>query len=69
MLQLLDVVALLVDRPELNLSAGQVGTIVECYNDDAFEVEFVNRDGSTYALDTFHAPELLKLRYEADRAA
>jgi hypothetical protein len=69
MLRLLDVVALLVDHPELNLSAGQVGTIVECHTKDAFEVEFADDRGVTYALVTLTAPELLKLRYDAEAAA
>lgn len=68
MLQLLDIVALLVDHPELNLSSGQVGTVVECY-DGAYEVEFVDTKGRTYALAAFDEPELLKLRHEAEAAA
>ena len=68
MLQLLDVVALLVDHPELSLSSGQVGTIVECY-DGEYEVEFVNTKGRTYALAAFKASELLKLRHDAEAAA
>jgi hypothetical protein len=69
MLQLLDVVALLVDHPEFRLSQGQVGTIVECYTDEEFEVEFADDNGRTYALATLKAPELLKLRYDAEAAA
>ena len=69
MLQLLDVVALLGDRPEVQLSSGQVGTIVHVYDDENFEVEFADDDGVTYALVTLKARELLKLRYHADAAA
>jgi hypothetical protein len=64
MLKLLDVVALLVRRPDLGLAAGQVGTVVHCY-DDAVEVEFAGDDGVTYAMAAFRASDLLKLRYEA----
>ncbi|HEX6860950.1 MAG TPA: DUF4926 domain-containing protein [Caulobacteraceae bacterium] len=69
MLQLLDVVALLVDHPELSLSSGQVGTIVHVHDDETFEVEFSDDDGVTYALVDLKAPELLKLRYDAEAAA
>ena len=52
-LKLFDVVALTTDLPEENLEQGQVGTIVEVYNKgEAFEVEFVDRDGRTYGLLT-----------------
>ena len=46
-MKLLDVVALLEDLPELGLYRGQVGTIVEEYEPNVFEVEFseMNRKG------------------------
>jgi hypothetical protein len=45
-----DVVALTADLPKENLWSGQVGTVVEVYNDgEAYEVEFVDKDGLTYA--------------------
>jgi Domain of unknown function (DUF4926) len=37
-MKLLDVVALLQNLPELGLIRGQVGTIVEIYEPDVFEV-------------------------------
>ena len=43
--ELLDVVELLVNLPEDGLRVGTQGTIVECYGDDAYEVEFVNGAG------------------------
>jgi len=49
-IQLLDVVALTSDLPQHNLSCGEIGTVVECYPDSVFEVEFVAQDGYTYAL-------------------
>jgi hypothetical protein len=56
--ELFDVVELLVDLPEDNLSAGVRGAIalraryanVECYDDDNYEVEFTNSEGETLAL-------------------
>ncbi len=47
--RLLDVVALTVDLPERQLVRGQVGTIVELLNDNAYEVEFSDDQGRTYA--------------------
>ena len=48
--ELLDVVEVLVDFPEHHIQAGTQGTIVHCYPDNAFEVEFVNGEGETTAL-------------------
>ncbi len=48
--ELFDVVELLADLPEHGLQAGMQGAIVECYGDDAYEVEFTDRDGATIAL-------------------
>lgn len=48
--ELLDVVELLVDLPEVKLQAGDQGTIVEEYDDCAYEVEFSNSQGETLAL-------------------
>lgn len=68
MLQELDAVATLVDRPEAGLVAGEVGAVVACLADDVFEVEFVDGEGQTYALAAFRAADLLKLHHRA-RAA
>lgn len=60
---LLDVIALTVDVPEHGLSRGEIGTVVECYNDgEAFEVEFVAQDGHTYALIPLLREQLMVLR-------
>jgi len=61
-IQLLDVVALTINLPEHNLRRGEIGTVVECYPDDAFEVEFVAQDGYAYALVTLRADQLIPLR-------
>jgi len=63
-MQLLDVVALTVDLPERALCKGQVGTIVEVHEPGVFEVEFVDLDGKTYALETLMARQLLQLHYQ-----
>ena len=58
-----DVVALVRDHPERSLLAGQVGTVVECLDQDAFEVEFTDDHGRTYAMAAFNAEELMVLHY------
>lgn len=48
-IQLLDVVALIVDLPEIGLRKGQVGTVVEFLDSGkAFEVEFSDSEGRTF---------------------
>ncbi|MEM8643170.1 MAG: DUF4926 domain-containing protein [Cyanobacteria bacterium P01_D01_bin.44] len=63
-MKLLDVVALLKDMPELKLLRGQVGTIVEEYEPNVFEVEFSDLQGRTYALETLDAGNLMLLYYQ-----
>ncbi len=65
----LDVVALVGDMPESRLARGQVGTVVHVYSPDTFEVEFVDSDGHTYAIQTLRADQLLALRYGPTAAA
>lgn len=54
MLKPLDVVVITEDLPDHGVRQGDVGTVVECYKQpsQAYEVELVNRDGSTKALLT-----------------
>lgn len=68
--KLFDVVALTDDLPEENLLKGQVGAIVEVYNEgEAFEVEFVNTKGETYGLLTLKPDQLMLLHYEPTKVA
>jgi hypothetical protein len=60
-IQLLDTVALLTDVPELGLSSGEVGAVVEVLSEDAFEVEFCDGSGSTYGLHTLRASQIVRL--------
>jgi hypothetical protein len=62
-MKLLDVVALLEDLPEINLYRGQVGTIIEEYEPNVFEVEFVTNTGKVYALETLSAEQLMLLHH------
>ena len=63
-MKLLDVVALTEDIYEMKLYCGQVGTIVEEYEPDIFEVEFSDMKGRTYALQTLKARQLMLLHHE-----
>lgn len=62
--ELFDIVELLIDLPEDELSAGAQGTIVECYGNDTYEVEFSNSDGETLALCTL-SPEQFMIVWQA----
>jgi hypothetical protein len=63
--KLLDAVALLEDKLAEGLVAGQVGTVVEVFAPDAFEVEFLDANGKTVALTELKRAELLVLKHEA----
>ena len=57
--ELFDIVELLVNLPENKLQAGVRGAIVECYDNDAYEVEFSNSDGETLALCTLSSNQFI----------
>jgi Domain of unknown function (DUF4926) len=67
--KLLDVVALLVDRPEEGLVVGQVGTVVEVLAPDVYEVEFLDSKGKTIAVTELKRAEVLLLTHEPAVAA
>ena len=69
LVKLLDVVALLGDKPEEGLVVGQVGTVVEVLAPGVFEVEFLDSQGRTIALAELRREELLALKHEAAVAA
>ncbi len=69
MIQELDLVALLIDRPAPDGSApayrpiplrrGDVGTVVHIYgSNDLVEVEFTNAKGETIAVETLHTTQI-----------
>jgi hypothetical protein len=66
---LLDVVALLTDRPDDGLARGQVGTIVELLDDKTMLVEFSDDEGRAYAVVPCVLSSLLVLRHLPERAA
>ncbi len=54
----LDTVVLNKDLPNYGLKAGDVGTIVEIYEPDGIEVEFVTGSGETQALLTLNVKDV-----------
>jgi hypothetical protein len=66
--ELLDVVELLVDLPNVQLQAGDQGTIVEEYDDRAYEVEFSNSQGETLALLSLEPEQFVVVWQNATRA-
>ena len=62
--KLLDIVALLEERPKDGMASGQVGTIVELHSPEAFDVEFLDSSGRTIGLVTLKRSEVLLLRHE-----
>jgi hypothetical protein len=58
------VVALLVDKPADRLVSGHVGTGVEVFSPEVFEVEFLDPEGRTFALAELKRDELLILKHE-----
>ena len=63
-IQLLDVVALTEDLPQRILFRGQVGTVVELFAPNVFEVEFSDDKGQTYAMLALRADQLMVLHYQ-----
>lgn len=62
--EIFDVIELLIDLPEDNLSVGVRGAIVECYGARKYEVEFTNEDGESLALCTL-SPEQFMVVWKA----
>ncbi|HEY3825753.1 MAG TPA: DUF4926 domain-containing protein [Bryobacteraceae bacterium] len=58
------VVALLEDLPEERLVRGQVGTVVDTWAPEVYEVEFCDDAGKTWAMVTLKADQLLQLHHE-----
>jgi hypothetical protein len=60
-IELLDVVALTEDHHDAGLVRGQVGTVVEFLSPSAYEVEFSDDEGRTYAMLPLRAEQLIVL--------
>ena len=64
----LDVVALLTDLPEQGLARGQVGTVLEQLDGEAWLVEFSDDQGRAYAVAPCRGADLLVLHYVPEAA-
>lgn len=63
-IKLLDIVALLEDLPAVELYRGQVGTVVEVYEPEVFEVEFSDTQARAYAIETLRSNQLMLLHHQ-----
>lgn len=68
-IELLDVVALTEDLPTEGLRRGEVGTVVEKWDEDVFEVEFSDDKGEAYAFAAVPVEKLMKLYFNKHEAA
>jgi hypothetical protein len=67
-MNLFDKVVLIEDIAGAALLKGMVGSVVEIYNHgEAYEIEFIDPSGHTYAVETIDSSKLLKLIYEPVR--
>jgi len=66
-MQVHDVVAVTRDVAENCLVKGQVGTIVEQWQEGVYEVEFADLDGRTYAMAALPEEVLLPLWFQPVR--
>ncbi len=57
-MNVLDTVVLNKDLPDLGLRRGDIGAVVEVYEPDGLEVEFVTGSGQTQALVTLKTAEV-----------
>lgn len=65
----LSVVALVRDFPELDLHAGEEGTVVEVLDPGRVLVEFSDEAGETYALEAFAIDDVRATRTVPEKAS
>jgi len=68
-IRLLDVVAVIEDVQSEGLRRGEVGTVVELWQNGVFEVEFSDDAGNAYAFAALRPDQLMKLYFRRDAAA
>lgn len=68
-IKLLDVVALVEDLQSEGLRRGEVGTVVELWENGVFEVEFSDDAGKAYAFVALRPEQMMKLHFRKDEAA
>lgn len=65
-IELLDTIALLEDIPQRGLDRGEVGTVVEILAPEAFEVEFSDDEGQTYAQFALQGNQIIALHNQGE---
>lgn len=60
----LETIVLKRDLPELGLRSGDLGAVVQVYNDEGMEVEFVTASGRTQALVTLNTHDVRSVNDE-----
>ncbi|MSV29899.1 MAG: DUF4926 domain-containing protein [Bryobacterales bacterium] len=68
-MEMLSVVALIEDLPGEGLVRGQVGTVVESWAPDVYEVEFCDDNGRAYAMVALKAEKLMRLHHAPSHQA
>ena len=68
-IELLNVVALTEDLDSEGLRRGEVGTVVEQWQNGVFEVEFSDDTGKAYAFAALRPEQMMKLHFRKDEAA
>lgn len=68
-IELLNIVALIVDIPAAGLTSGEMGTVVEILGPDVYEVEFSSDDGIGYAQLAVNGEDLIVLHNQGSRSA
>ena len=58
------VVALLEDLPGHGLVRGHVGTVVESWAPNVYEVEFADESGKVFAMAALRPEQIIRLHYE-----
>lgn len=59
--EILDTVAVVRDLPDLGLSAGEVGAVVDVLADGVYEVEFCDDGGYTYGMHALRDDQFVVL--------
>ena len=67
--KLLDLIAVTNSPDDAEVTAGDVGTVVELLPPDGLEVEFLDRDGRTRCVATLNVNDVLVLNRERTQVA
>lgn len=67
--KLFDVIKTTVDFPDQKIKTGEIGTIVDVYEDGEFEVEFLNENGETIAMFAVTSDQIAPSGIQLKKAA